>query len=441
MRSIIVLSNFNPSSEKVDYTPLIIEQSSAALVSLISGLNTKEFGFDTIYTTAKKIEKLAQRYTKPAGKPLFIDSGGYSIIKGDVAVNDTGKAIDCYHQYLEHQHNVFDSIFSLDIPINLKRPQFNTYENIETCNRKSLTMSKQLLEQNPALADKFYFIYHFKTKEHYEIWDRLYDELELKKIIKNWAIGGMVGMKKLIKSPLSLFTGITFRCLYDYLNSLNPNPVFKLHFLGIYQRDFRFQIAFMEKLFLSYFNGSRSTCFTYDSVNYVRQSQMLNRHLEVFDFDSGNFQQHTIDNVPAELINKIYNQDIYRNGFYSELTRINNDEKLENTNVFAPLNINSNVSIDRLFEYVIDTENMIDRFSNASSVDDVKKEFQKIFKPLKKRYSQVFKPTIVNLIINNLQMLFPCHKWYQNSRDYQSLNNLIDGFIKVINLKDAIKKK
>lgn len=438
MKHITVLNNKDNSDKKPDYTPLIIGQAYGALTSLIDAFNKKDFGYDTTFRTALNIRKFQDIYIKPSGKQSYIDSSGYSIIKGDVARWDTTKVIDCYHQYLDHERQNYDNIFSLDIPFNKNYPLFNTYHNIEYFNHLSLSKSKKLLEEDPLLADKFYFIYQFKTKEHYEIWNKLYNDLELGKFIKNWSLGGMVSLKSMAKISFSPFIGMSFRCFFDYINSVNPNPTFKLHFLGIYQRTDRFQIAFIEKLIQSYLNGYASTLFTYDSINYIRQAQM-NKNLEVFDFNDGIINNYSLNKLPVELIKRIYINDIYYNNFCSEIDRRKSDKPLDNTNVFAPLSIYSNVIIDRFFEHIIEKEDLIYFFKDSISVDHVSIKFKKVFKKLVKEYPLIFTTALTREIVKNLQITFEFHKWYRDKRDKDSLHNLVLGFIKIINIKDMIK--
>lgn len=445
MQHITVLSNTEHTPTKIDYTPVIVDVADGVLNSLIDGFSTKEFGYDTTYKTAQDIRRVVKKHTKPAGKPIFIDSSGYSIINGDVAPWDTVKVIDCYHEYQVHEFTVYDYIFSLDIPINTKFPLFNTYQNIEDLNRKSLSKSRSMLEQHPLLREKFYFIYQFKCQEHYEIWDRLYNELELGNVVKNWAFGGMVGLKKMAKISFSPFIGMAFRCFYDYLNSTNPKSVFKLHFLGIYHRDNRFMIAFLEKLFNYYLAGHLSpgfhyaeSVFTYDTINYIRQAQMK-KNLEVFDLYEDELIEYTLAETPDGLIDKIYTDDIYKDGFYSELENRKADKDLINTNAFAPLSIYSNIKIDNLFEYIIEAEGMIEIFTSAVTIHQIETEFKRLFKQLKKKYPKIFTNAFVKQTIMNLMIAFEFHRWYKEKGDRESLQNLVKAFIKLIGLKDVIK--
>ena len=107
------------------------------LVSLIGGLRQKEFGYDTLQKVSEDIVNYRKQYIEPFGRTLYVDSGGYSIIKGDIRPQDTSKANGCYQKYLETERNSYDYIFSLDIPVNLKYPSFNTRENLYRFNKTS----------------------------------------------------------------------------------------------------------------------------------------------------------------------------------------------------------------------------------------------------------------------------------------------------------------
>ncbi len=439
MEHITVLNNKTQTDKNLDCTPLIVNQTYGVLTSLIDAFSQKDFGYDTTLRTSLKIRNFKKHYIEPIEKPLFIDSSGYSIIVGDVARWDIAKVIGCYHEYLYQERDTFDYIFSLDIPFNLNFPLFNTSKNVYFFNRQSLMRSRDLLIKHPELADKFYYIYQFKCKALYEVWSCLYKELELGKVIKNWAIGGMVGIKRLAKIDISSFIGIIYKILFDYINSKNPNPIFRVHFLGIYQRQERFQIAFIEQLFKSYFNGSVDTLFTYDSINYIRQAQN-NATKNIHDFNQGIFGTYSINDMPLDIIQKVYFSDIYQNSFYSQLERKMAGKKVADTNVFAPLNIYSNISIDKLFQHVIIEYNMIDTLKRSISTAHIEVAFNKIFKALQLQYPLIFTKDFSKAIIENLQVTLKFHQWYHNTRDETLLNELILSFIKILGIPDMLKE-
>lgn len=103
------------SRSGIDYSRASVRQSSRALVSLIHALGKKSFGFDSTLRLAQKIRDYKERLQLENLK-VYVDSGGYSIIKGDVPFDQTTSFINCYNRYLEYEQDSFDFIFSLDIP-------------------------------------------------------------------------------------------------------------------------------------------------------------------------------------------------------------------------------------------------------------------------------------------------------------------------------------
>lgn len=146
----------NNSSQYVHTTGDIIETNQLKLMSkyvnnylfsLIAGLRQGSFGFDTLHRITQDIIE----YKKMLGnnRKFFIDSGGYSIITGDVSPRDISKFIECYNLFLDRDApDNCDHIFSLDIPIFLKYKEFNTSKYIYEMNLKSIQESKKILLKN-----------------------------------------------------------------------------------------------------------------------------------------------------------------------------------------------------------------------------------------------------------------------------------------------------
>ena len=162
-----------------------------SLYSLIGGLRQSEFGLDTLYDVAYAIKEFRSKFVLPGKGSQFIDSGGYSIIKGDVSPAGIRRFIQCYNLYLENQMDNYERIFSLDIPCSLRYSSLNNIQTIHDCNFESLLQTRNLLSTYDNLRDKLYFVWHFKMKSQYKIWNDLYSGLELWKYIKHRAIGGM----------------------------------------------------------------------------------------------------------------------------------------------------------------------------------------------------------------------------------------------------------
>jgi hypothetical protein len=151
---------------------------------------------------------------------LYLDSGGYSIIKGDVGVDKVLSFIDEYHIYMEKNGDLFDYIFSLDIPIG--DGLLKEYDTIYNLNKISLQRTLEVLERKPELKEKFYFIQHFKTKDHFRIWNRLEKELNINDHIIHRSIGGLVGLKSEIRHfKRTTFLPMIFRSFFNFVQIYN----------------------------------------------------------------------------------------------------------------------------------------------------------------------------------------------------------------------------
>ncbi len=173
MKHVVVGSSGDLGSKQI--VPSILNNKIAGngLYSLIDGLKGNNIDSSSIGRTANKIDTYRNRISIPANAKLYIDSGGYSFIKGELSPANLNLAISLYHSFLRLKSGSYDYIFSLDVPYSLKFKHFNTKKNIYKYNRISIEESLKVLKDNPELAKKFHFIYHFKTEEHYDIWQRL----------------------------------------------------------------------------------------------------------------------------------------------------------------------------------------------------------------------------------------------------------------------------
>ena len=251
MEYVHVANKANPISGKADYTTAIVGQVDICLFSLIGGMKQTRFGIDTLIGVAHDIEEFRARYLVPCGKRILIDSGGYSVIVGDVVERDISKFIGCYHEYQSKGREEYDFLMSLDIPLILENQDFNTAQNIYQYNLQSLAATRENLINCPELREKLFFVWQFKTKEHFAIWNRINTELDLNNYVKHRAIGGMVSLREIAQINFSPFIAIAFRCFLDYETSPDPSDEFRLHLLGINIRYDRFIIAFLEKTIYS----------------------------------------------------------------------------------------------------------------------------------------------------------------------------------------------
>ena len=433
MKYVHVASRASPILGRADYTNAIVRQVGICLFSLISGLNQKRPGLDTLTGVAHEIDDYRSHYLAPYGKQMLVDSGGYSIITGDVVERDISKFTECYHEYQARAVQAYDYIMTLDIPLIIGNDEFNTTQNIYQHNRQSLTATRENLINYPELREKLFFVWQFKTKEHFAIWNRIISELDLNRYVKHRALGGMVSLRDITGIDFSPFIANSFRCFLDYETSPDPSDEFRLHLLGINIRYDRFIIAFLEKLFTRYMGGRGKAALTYDSINYSRTAQLKMRYLEIYTFDDHQLSVfRDIPSVPDNILKRVYPDDLF-DSIQEEISKIEGLYRVNDSSAFAPLNIFSNNEIDRYFEYIIDQYELIDLLINHKNAINFKNRIRYVFDDLMGKHPYLFTPHLVQSIKKNLDITLDFHHWYVNKRDYKTLNRKIYRFIEKIN--------
>ena len=433
MKYVHVASKTNQTPGKADYTPAIVNQVEICLFSLIPGLRQKRLGMDTLIGVADDIEIFRTNYLSHQGKKILVDSGGYSIIVGDVGERDIVKLSGCYNEYQGKAVAAYDFIMSLDIPLIIGNDQFNTTQNIYRYNYQTLAATRENLIKFPQLRDKLYLVWQFKTKEHFAIWDMINTELDLNNYVKHRAIGGMVSLREIAQIDFSPFIANAFRCFLDYETSPDPSDEFRLHLLGINIRYDRFIISFLEKLFNRYMGDHRKAALTYDSINYSRTAQLKMRYLEIYAFDDHELSVfRDIPSVPDDILKSVYPAKLF-DSIQEEISKIEGLYRVNDSNAFAPLNIFSNNEIDRYFEYIIDQYELIDLLINHKNAINFKNRIRYVFDDLMGKHPYLFTPHLVQSIKKNLDITLDFHHWYVNKRDYKTLNRKIYRFIEKIN--------
>ena len=428
-----VATKANPVLGRPDYNNAIVRQVNICLFSLIGGLKQSRFGIDTLIGISEDIEDFRSRYLAPYGKKILIDSGGYSIIVGDVVEQNISKFIGCYHEYQDKGRGKYDFIMSLDIPLIIGKDEFNTTQNIYRYNLQSLAATRENLTAYPELRDKLYLVCQFKTKEHFAIWNRIISELDLNRYVKHRAIGGMVSLREIAQIDFSPFIAIAFRCFLDYETSPDPAHEFRLHLLGINIRYDRFIITFLEKLFTHYMGNRDDAALTYDSINYSRTAQLKMRFLEIYIFDDHQLSVfRDIPSVPDDILKRVYPGELF-DTIREEITNIEHLYRVNDSNAFSPLNIFSNNSIDRYFENIIDDYGLIDLLTHHKNAINFKNRIRFVFDDLSDKHPYLFTPHLVKSIKKNLDITLDFHHWYVNKRDYKTLNRKIYRFIERIN--------
>lgn len=428
MKFIHVLGSPTPidTNKKKGYDTPNINLTKRALLSLIYGLKQKNFGFDTVKKIALKIRNYVE--SEAISFDLYIDSGGYSIIGGDVPFDSTHKFIESYHQYLEHHHMDFNYIFSLDIPVWGKQNDKNTVKNLYAFNKISQSYSKKLLQRYPEmLLDKFLYVWQFKIIDQYEVWNSLYEELEINQWIKNRAIGGLVSIRDDAHHiDFAAFIPMAYRCFSDHMDSPYAADVFKLHFLGINLYQDRFAIALLEKMFQFYLYGEDHTDITYDSINYKKSSLLNARSLQIYDYCNGQLVLYkSVHHLPEEIVDKVYYTPELKAGFLHAKELLDQGEKLSDTSVFVPLNIYSNIKVDQYFINIIAKYKFVELLTFTDFKTEAMTQVQNALYDMEKNEPAIFPDTFFGETSNNLDLIYDLNQWCVNGRDKKELDRFI----------------
>lgn len=423
------------------YEKMAVNVTKNTLISLISGFHQQEFGLNTLQKVKKQIQNYKKTYIDTTGSKLYIDSGGYSYIVGDIHPRDTYKLIECYHNYLDIEINSFDRIFSLDIPISLKYNNVNTVKHIYDFNYKSLSLSKHYLLKHQKLVNKFYLIWQFKLSKQYLIWSKIIDELKLNDIITNRAIGGMVGLKKITNIKFSPFIGISYKLLSDYITAKRFNEPLRIHLLGVYVNHDRLIIALLEKLFNSYLKEYDTTVhFTYDSINPMRTAQLKARNLNIFVFENNDINTYTFHiDLSNDILKTVYLDNSYAD-IKLEIDNLYNGVKLNNIQSCVPIVIFSTIQLDKFFEYIVDKYEIVNIFNQTLNFFNIKNQFGSIINTIRFTQSNIFTQKFITCMNENFKYIYTFHSWFKNKfNDKIELERLVYKTIENINFPFNLK--
>lgn len=408
----------------LDYNYSTVCNTGNLLISMIDVLNSSNSSAKS-FSFFKSLYQMHQAYRNAEAKfNTFLDSGGYSIIVGDVKANQTREFIERYNTRIVEGKNIYDYVFSLDIPIFLSEPQFNTKDAIKQFNRESLFQTYSLAAKDETLRNKLYFVWHFKIKEQYDIWNELYNELNINGLIRNRAAGGMVGLRGITQIDFSPFIAPMYRCLLDYINGDTSVP-FRFHALGVYIQHDRFFLCFLEKLFNWYlFNLENvSKChITYDSVNYMRTAQLRSRDLDIYNFNGSSIDIYKHTQCPDNVYRNAYGNN-YQLAL-DEIERVKNKQKMKDVGAFTPLNVYSNVQLDKFFAYIINKYEVLERFLNGN--------LQAVFLTLAGAHPNVFTSRRIECLKMNFRQCWKFHQWWLKQRTYETFHPLMYKFIEDI---------
>ena len=400
------------------------------LYSIINGFSNLNFGYNSLYNVSKNVKDFYDNLYED--ESLMIDSGGYSLIVGDINPRDTNKFIDCYNYFLEYHNDLFHYIMSLDIPIFLKYPSFNTKKIIKDFNYRSLFQSKEILNKNNDLYDKFMFVWQFKMPKQFEIWKELYNEFFSDNTIKNHAIGGLVGLKSTANLKFSPFIGPVFRNLKLIENNKYDESI--IHLLGVHSKADRFTMIFLDKLFNDTYNFNKKIKITFDTIHYTIAGLLRVRELHLIRL----LKSSNNGDIYKLLEKFIPNKEIY-NDIILEINNIQNKKPVSDTIVLGLTFVIYNYLIDQFIKKFIEDEDIINLFITNPDFNKFKNKFYVKLINVSKKYPIVFK-NLEEQIINNFFWISNFHRSYQDGADIKRLDKGMDKFIKAINFPGDLEE-
>jgi hypothetical protein len=396
------------------------------------------------FTHADRKQKLLDyddTVIKPNNSLITIDSGGYSIIKGDIPFDEIGPFEDYFIHILEEERDRYDMIFTLDIPFGANDLRLQNGTIIDALNFRSLKRTFEVSKRYSKIRDKLFYVYHFKTERQYKIWQKHYQDMNIGEQITHRAVGGLVGLKgdaRWVK--FTPFTIMLFKCLYDYLDAGFEVPVLKLHVLGVYIPRERFVIALVEKIFNQFLQDegiNTKVVFTYDSIHISLESVNYPKTMHFWSYENQKLDWNRYHSVPQHVLDRVYGKKD-ASFVQSEIQLLYTGQKRTDTSALVPLAIDSAIQLDQFLMNVVDKHDVINRLDIPNYVDPKKKssvdpKVEDLAKELVSTYQkfggELFTET---KLLKDLKYIQSFTAWLFHSQDGNKLEEIIRATITAI---------
>lgn len=197
----------------------------------------------------------------------------------------------------------------------------------------------------------------------------------------------------------------------------------------MYAPSDRFHIAFLEKLFQSYLSGVADVVTSYDSINPIHTVRM-NADVPLYTISGGKFMKYSsLLDAPEEVLRSVAVDDEHVQMILLEMDRRRNGIRLENSAAFSPLNVYSNLQLDKFFDMIIDKYDLTDEVDKATSPTNLNGRLARIFDDIDKNYPKAFSPYMKKTIFLTLERTWYWHKWFTDKRDEATLDLYMDQII------------
>lgn len=418
----------------------------------------------TINSIYKHMQHIIER-SKKFDQDLYIDSGGYQIIQGYIKFDPSKtkladriiEFIDVYHYCLCEFYEDVYRIFSLDVN------NFDmTFKQLYDFNVYSITESIKLIKEKPAIADKQLFVMQTRNHRVFEIWKRLFVNLEIYKYYKLWSFGGLVGLKKDTNAKFSHVIPSTL-WLLTYQKHFNFK-IEQLHFLGQGSRLNFLVVALLEELY-----DLNITCDSSQLVRFAPPDSKLpfiyikeeaRKYLEVEDFTSVSDEDFTLvtknnlEVLEQTFIEENYSKDVLIDSLYKTnvdqgLKNIKNmldDLTLEQNNDLLMHIENDNIEEIKKLDYItLEADEIVEKFKKYNLMNSTQLiEMMSITTRNDMHFSKYIKYKLMsigleNITLENLKTLHPIMGRGQIALEMFNNINFIKAFKPIIENGDIQK--
>lgn len=381
------------------------------------------FGYNNIDKISHKI-KTCYDILDSVDKKLLIDSGGYSIIKGQVNSRECIKFIQCYDYFLKKHSDLCHYIFSLDVPIFVKEPAMNTAQNIYKFNKASYGLSKKTLDQQPDLYDKFIFVWQFKLQKQFRVWRQIFDEtFSDEKRLHHFAIGGMVRLRQITKIKFSPFIGMAYKILkLIYDRDLPKTSI--MHMLGVFQGDNRFIIYFLDRLFNQVYLKDKQCKIksTYDTMNFIYNG--LHEAREMIFLEA--FPNGILD------LPKYVKDESIRQSIEIDIENVKSGQTINDLRLFGSMYMLYVHIVNEQMQKVIDDYGLVDIFINAANFYQFKNNLIPILDAAAQQYPLAF-TGLASKVFESFRWIHAFHSVWENNKSMTAIDKGIEKMISVIN--------
>lgn len=370
VRYVHVLKGVRPYTDSLDIIPSVLKHTGDVLISLQSMYGNGEFNQTKVRVFHDKLQALKNRYANQNVR-IWIDSGGYSFIKGDINPKYVDQISEMYNLFLVESRNTYHRIFSLDLPFNKKYEAFNDVDNVQNVNLKLTRHSMDAIKASPNLREKFIFVSHARSKEIFQAWCDIYEKNNVGAYIQNRAIGGLVGVRAGTRNVMSPFLAATFKELTDYLNAPSTESPgrFSLHFLGINSIADRFLVAVLEGLFKSYdFLRPFDVDFSYDNSRFSEEARKGHRKNDAYILGQrlGLYYVPGYSNIANSSLASVFDEGTLKHA-QDNFERWNQGQSVDGVAIFEPLNVHSQTEIDNILMAATRKHDLVDAFYHVHS--------------------------------------------------------------------------